>query len=166
MATATPSILINSISGKIGNVVFYTRLGTQCVRAHVVPRNPDTQAQRAVRRSFGDAVRSWQSTSPEEKYAYNRKARHLNMSGYNLFISKYIKTNITPIETENLLNQNSSLARAKHGRRWPSASAGRVRAPEKALASLSFIPFPSVSESYMNRYGQNAALICRKLRPG
>jgi len=97
MATATPNILINSISGRLGNVVFYTRRravnGTlrQCVRTYVIPRNPDTEAQHAVRRSFGDAVRSWQAMSPDEKYTYIRKARHLNMSGYNFYISKYLK---------------------------------------------------------------------------
>jgi hypothetical protein len=97
MATAAPGIIIKSISGRIGSVVFYTRRHTasgtitQCVRAHVIPRNPDTEAQRAVRRSFADAVRSWQSMSPVEQNSFNRKARYLNMSGYNLFISNYLK---------------------------------------------------------------------------
>ncbi len=102
MATATPNILINSIRGRIGNVVFYTRHGIQCVRTHVIPRNPDTEAQRFVRRSFRDAVRSWQIMSTDERYVYNRKARYLNMSGYNLYISNYLKkvmqaVNHTPI---------------------------------------------------------------------
>jgi hypothetical protein len=97
MATAKPNILINSISGRLGSIVFYVNHRgacsdfTQCVRSYVIPRNPDTEAQRKVRRSFGEAVRLWQSMSEDERYSYNRKARYLNMSGYNLYISKYIK---------------------------------------------------------------------------
>jgi hypothetical protein len=62
------------------------------VRAYVVPRNPDTEAQRIVRRTFAEAVHSWQAMTPDDKYAFVRKARHLNMSGYNLHISQYMKT--------------------------------------------------------------------------
>ncbi len=94
MATAIPTTMIKSISGRIGSVVFYQNRGTQCVRTHVIPRNPDTQAQRIVRRAFGDAVRSWQSMNADEQYAFIRKARFLNMSGYNLYISGYMKTRI------------------------------------------------------------------------
>jgi hypothetical protein len=144
MATATPSILINSISGKIGNVVFYTRLGTQCVRAHVVPRNPDTQAQRAVRRSFGDAVRSWQSLTPEDKHNYNRKARYLNMSGYNLYISNYMRRTL-----------NAALQSG-----MPAACCSTATTP------LSFTRFPSVSESYIKGGSINTAYISLNPVPG
>ncbi len=101
MATATPNILIKSIHGRIGNIVFYYSRGKQCVRTHVIPRNPDTEAQRAVRRSFGDAVRTWQSMSTDERSAFTKKARFLNMSGYNLYISKYIKTKISGTKSAN-----------------------------------------------------------------
>ncbi len=90
MATAIPSNLLKSIRGKVGNVVFYVNRGTQCVRAYVVPRNPDTESQRIMRRWFADAVRSWQSMDTEQQYAYTRKARHTGMSGYNLYISYYL----------------------------------------------------------------------------
>ncbi len=156
MATATPNILINSISGRIGNVVFYTRRRaggaiTQCVRLHVIPRNPDTEAQREVRRSFGEAVRSWQSLSADEKHEYIRKARYLNMSGYNLFISKYLKrvmqaVNHTPIDELN--SKNSPLT-------WN---------PE--LPTLNFLPIPSVSASYINRSGIKTHPGALKYSPG
>ncbi len=134
MATATPNILINSISGRIGNVVFYKRLGMQCVRTHVIPRNPDTEAQRAVRRSFADAVRSWQSMTDDERYAYIRKARYLNMSGYNLYISIYLKRIMraySPASTQELKSKTSSST-------W-----------NLEPATLNSIPIPSVSESYI-----------------
>jgi hypothetical protein len=109
MATAKPNILINSISGRIGSVVFYKRLGTQCVRTHVIPRNPDTEAQRAVRRSFADAVRSWQAMPPEDQRTYNRRARFLNMSGYNLYISNYMKITIQALYRASTDAQSSKI---------------------------------------------------------
>ncbi len=95
MATAIPGIMIKSISGRIGNIVFYSRRGVQCARTHVIPRNPDTEAQKIIRLAFREAVLAWQKLSDDEKYTYNRKARYMSMSGYNLYISAYIKTKIS-----------------------------------------------------------------------
>ncbi len=134
MATATPNILINSISGKMGNVVFYVRRSTQCVRMYVIPRNPDTEAQRLVRRAFGDAVRSWQSMCPEERYAYIRKARYLNMSGYNLYISEYLKRVMQAVDRTSKDNLNSNPS---------SLPWNLLPLPER---------FPSVSDSYILPY--------------
>ena len=87
MATATLNPVFKSISGRIGNAVFYCRQNTQYVRSYVVPKNPDTPLQREARGNFAGAVKSWQQMTLEERYAYVRKARDLGMSGYNLFIS-------------------------------------------------------------------------------
>lgn len=91
MAIATLNPLLVSISGRIGSVVFYRRKKTQCIRMYVVPRNPDTILQRNVRKTFADAVKSWQMLTTEEKCKYRRRARGTTMSGYNLYISEYIK---------------------------------------------------------------------------
>ena len=116
MAIATTNIMIKSIHGRIGNLVFYYRNGVQCVRSYVVPCNPDTEAQRTVRRAFGDAVRSWQAMSADGRHAYNRKARFMNMSGYNLFISEFMKKDIKTcgdkaylVSTKNYIPDPSSL---------------------------------------------------------
>ena len=95
MAIATLNPFLVSISGRIGCLVFYPRKKKQCIRMYVVPRNPDTILQRNVRRSFADAVKSWQALTTEEKYKYIRRARGTNMSGYNLYISEYIKETIS-----------------------------------------------------------------------
>ncbi len=137
MATAKPNILINSISGKIGNVVFYMNRGRQCARLYVIPRNPDTESQRAVRRSFGDAVRSWQVMLPDEKYSYNRKARYLNMSGYNLYISNYLKKVIHAFDRTSTSETNSKVSSLT----W-----------NFELSTLNSNPIPSVSPSYMLPY--------------
>ncbi len=83
--------LIDSISGRFGNKVRYNRNNKPCVRTYVKPRNPNTLCQRINRHRFTDAVKSWQELNQEDKDKYNRKARYLNMSGYNLYISIYMK---------------------------------------------------------------------------
>ena len=122
MATAALNPLLCGISGRVGNIVFYTRLGRQCIRVHVIPRNPNTPAQRNMRCTFADAVKSWQGLSAEKKYEFSRKARSLSMSGYNLFISEYMKANYTTapkIKTEFLHNTHSS---NPYSLRFPSVS--------------------------------------------
>ena len=56
MAIANLNPILNSINGRVGNIVFYKRLSTHCVRVHVIPRNPNTLLQRIVRHTFADAV--------------------------------------------------------------------------------------------------------------
>ncbi len=163
MATATPNILINSIRGKIGNVVFYTNRGTQCVRAHVIPRNPDTEAQRLVRRSFGDAVRSWQSMTPDERYSYNRKARYLNMSGYNLYISKYLKRIMQSLNLAIADEQKSIVP--YFTRNLELSTLNSLPVPELVEGPLPE-RFPSVSKSYLKASGINTLPETLKHSPG
>lgn len=61
------------------------------MRPYLVPRNPDTAAQRTVRGSFRDAVHTWQGMSLEEKREWNFRARYKSATGYNLFVSHYMK---------------------------------------------------------------------------
>lgn len=79
----------------MGDIVMFSRCGRDYARAYVKPANPDTDGQRIVRKTFGDAVRSWQGLSPEDKRKYNKQALRLNKSGYNLYISRYMKENIS-----------------------------------------------------------------------
>ena len=115
MATAILNPMFESISGRIGNVVFYRRGNRQCVRTYVVPNNPDTVLQGEVRRNFASAVRSWQKMTPDERYAYTRKARRMNMSGYNLFISFFITGGLIRESKYNaVFNSGSFFRRNKH----------------------------------------------------
>lgn len=91
MAKVTLASYFTEMSGRLGNYVFYNSYDMEYVRSYVIPQNPDTDAQKAVRKTFGDAVRSWQSLTFEEHLKYNKKARRLQLSGYNLYISIYIK---------------------------------------------------------------------------
>lgn len=143
MATATLNPLLKSVRGRIGSFVFYTRKNTQCIRTHVVPRNPDTVSQRNIRSSFAEAVKSWQALTVEERYKYTRRARGMNMSGYNLYISEYLKNRISAsskpkVKTsfQDLLN-SYSLERRIHS--------------VSALLSLLLCTFTAVRELYYSR---------------
>ena len=47
--------------GRIGDAVIYSWRGIICMRGYVVPRNPDTPAQRERRQRFAAAVLCWKS---------------------------------------------------------------------------------------------------------
>jgi len=94
MASIELDPMFNAVSGRLGNIVLYNRYDQQYARIYSMPVNPGTDGQRLIRRTFGDAVRSWQELTQPEKDKYNKKARRLPMSGYNLYISGYMKENI------------------------------------------------------------------------
>lgn len=91
MAQAFLNPVFTGISGKVGGLVLYEWNGRTLMRRYVVPRNPDTPAQRANRDLFREAMRSWQALADSEKAAYNRRAARLAMTGHNLFISRYMR---------------------------------------------------------------------------
>jgi len=94
MAVLTLNPVFQSLAGRIGNIILYNNNGRLCARVKGKIVNPDTEEQRMVRRTFGDAVRSWQSLSFEEQQSYNKKARRLSRKGYNFYISLYMKNNL------------------------------------------------------------------------
>lgn len=108
MAKAKLNPILTSMHGRIGNMVFYRRRNKEYVRMYVIPRNPDTESQRIVRRTFADAVKSWQAMTGDERYKFNRKARYLCKSGYNLYISEYMKTRISAMSMSDLKSGHSN----------------------------------------------------------
>ncbi len=103
MARVELASYLKAVDGRIGNFVYYSAYGREYLRVYVKPENPDTVAQKTVRKTFGNAVRSWQSLSGEEKQKHNKKAYRLNLSGYNLYISLFMKDNLpkNDIKSEN-----------------------------------------------------------------
>ena len=108
MAKAKLNPILTSMHGRIGNMVFYRRRNREYIRMHVIPRNPDTESQRIVRRTFADAVKSWQAMTKDERYKFNRKARNLCKSGYNVYISEYIKARISAMSKPDLKSGHSN----------------------------------------------------------
>ncbi|MGL4370177.1 MAG: hypothetical protein ACRCUT_10995 [Spirochaetota bacterium] len=82
--------VFRSLSGHVGSLVYYQSYGRQYARAYVVPRNPDTPAQRQGRTRFAEAVDAWQKLPELHKEIWRIKAHPLNRTGYNLFISIYL----------------------------------------------------------------------------
>ena len=144
MATVRLNPAFDSVHGKIGKIVHYNRNGVQCARSYAVPRNPDTAAQRRNRKTFAEAVKLWQELSPGEKYRYNRNARKLRMSGYNLFISRYLKEN--PPRIEKSTGSMIRLFTIHKGNQLRSASA----APPSMEA---YRDYPSYIQSFTSDHG-------------
>lgn len=91
MAILTLKAPCKSIHGRIGNNVYLFRRGQQIVRPYVKPTNPDTEKQRFIRNLFSEAVLSWQNISDNQKAYWNKCASGKPVSGYNMYISSYIK---------------------------------------------------------------------------
>lgn len=102
------------MSGRLGDAVFFTRFGAQYARRYVSPANPDTAGQRLRRSMFRHAVRSWQNLDREERLSWNRKAAKGSMSGYNLYISYFLKKDVAATR--------QVLSRKKEGVSFESAS--------------------------------------------
>ena len=81
------------ISGSIGNkFTFYSVSGKQHKRRWILPPDPQTPAQLNLRDLFRKAVASWQTLTNQQKEFYEKlRPRHKIMSGYNFFISSYMK---------------------------------------------------------------------------
>lgn len=91
MATITLQPIISSISGRLGNLVFFSRYGKQYVRSYVIPGNPKSISQQRNRSSFANAVKSWQSLAPEEKEEWCSLAQGKGSTGYHYYLSMYMK---------------------------------------------------------------------------
>jgi hypothetical protein len=83
--------IVIGVNGRLGNRVYYTRNGRQCCRRHVMPANPRTELQQGGRTRLASLVQRWKGLDPVTRERWNRRARHVNMSGYNLFISRGMK---------------------------------------------------------------------------
>jgi len=133
MAIIQLNPMLVAMRGAIGGIVLYNRYDRQCARRHVRPANPDTEAQRAVRRTFGDAVRSWQGLSGGEKDLWIRRSRKLSMSGYNLFISRFMRKNISRDESFAGSRNACSVTSSSVKKNDPSVSTPFFRMPSHNL---------------------------------
>jgi hypothetical protein len=87
MARITFSPLVTAASGKVKDTVFSKWKGRAYIRARVVPANPQSVDQMAVRDSMSRVVELWQSLSAATKEAWAAYASPYSLSGYNAFVS-------------------------------------------------------------------------------
>ncbi|GAI66443.1 unnamed protein product, partial [marine sediment metagenome] len=80
-------------AGKAG--VFAKWKGRQYRRKYVIPANPKTTMQIAVRNSFTNAVTAWHIYGSLMRLCYSYLATGLVMSGFNLLVSRWQKAATT-----------------------------------------------------------------------
>lgn len=94
MAFVTLHPLFSSLSGRMGNIVFFSRYGRQLARTYVVPTNRNSQKQREKRSLFAEAVKSWQGLSTEIKSKWKCKGARLGQTGYHCYLSFFMKNDL------------------------------------------------------------------------
>ena len=121
--------------GRTGELVFYSYHGKSYARLYVKPVNPNTPKQKIVRKTLGDAVRSWQKLAAEEKIKYSRMGKRFYRSGYHHYISLYTTNNISDSEV-------------KEDKQGISAVAGNAIHSSMVLGH--YVPTPSLSDFRLN----------------
>jgi len=81
------------LSGQIGHsYVYYLIKNVQYRRKYFIPPDPKTDAQLRIRDLMRKSVQKWHSLTPQEQTLHNVVPHYdPTMSGYNFFISCYIK---------------------------------------------------------------------------
>ncbi|MEK6794543.1 MAG: hypothetical protein AABZ39_07185 [Spirochaetota bacterium] len=88
MAAIEYSVLVDHVSGRMGDLIFQRRKQTRYVRRYTPPRDRRSPAQLRRRGQFRALVALWRTLDAGIQAAWNKEAADLNMSGYNLFISR------------------------------------------------------------------------------
>lgn len=84
----TYSPLVAGASGKTADAVAAHWKGRNYIRKRVIPHNPKSSAQTAVRESLARCVTLWRSLSSTVKDYLDTYAVDYRMAGFNAFISK------------------------------------------------------------------------------
>ncbi len=82
---------LRTAHGGLDGLVFYRRYGKIYIKARTIPANPRTEPQMKCRGNFGGGVKAWQVLPEEEKALYRNRAKRKKKSGYNLFMSEYLR---------------------------------------------------------------------------
>ncbi len=88
MATIIFAPIISEARGKVSDCVFSIWKGRPYIRQRVIPANPQSAAQTAVRESLARCVDLWQSIENQLKVVWNTYATGYRMSGFNKFMSQ------------------------------------------------------------------------------
>ncbi len=82
---------IKSISGRAGNIIYYNVAGRQYARSYSIPCNPRTGSQQKNRAAFGEVSKLWKYLPAEDRALYNKLAEGKTFSGYNIFVSMFMR---------------------------------------------------------------------------
>lgn len=91
MAKVTAPLMSMEASGAFGNAIVFARWkGISYARQYVVPANPRTQAQLAVRSYFTRAVEAWHGEDAATKAQWAAAASGQPLTGFNLYVRRYV----------------------------------------------------------------------------
>ena len=97
MTRVTGPLFSLTARGTIGDVLTYSVWkGLPYVRIRVIPENPQTASQTSIRGTLTAGVSVWQdvaSVTAGSKTSWEVYAEGTGMSGFNRFMSKFIKLN-------------------------------------------------------------------------
>jgi len=100
MAEVQLNQIFEGINSRIGDMVFYRMNGKTFVRRRPVLNNPRTPAQQTCRAVFRDAVMAWRCLDGTEREYWNNRAKSENRTGYNAFISSFMRAQSPGQDTE------------------------------------------------------------------
>jgi len=93
MAKVTSPLLSETASGTVGDLLtFSVRKSGQQVRFQRKQKDVFSERREEVRERYRAAVDAWQLLSAPEKRLYTISAKRMQLTGYNLFLSLYLKT--------------------------------------------------------------------------
>ncbi len=82
---------LRTAHGGLDGLVLYRRYGKIYIKRRTIPKNPRTEPQVKCRGNFSGSVKAWQVLPEEEKNLYRIRAKRKKKSGYNLFMSEYLR---------------------------------------------------------------------------
>ena len=107
MANVKLPLLSASAQGSIGKYLTFSRRKTRNkVRYQRKQIDANTGDQIARRLMVQQGVVNWQAFTDMQKDVYNIRAKDLPMSGYNLYISEYLKAT-TPPESRDIFGRRT-----------------------------------------------------------
>jgi hypothetical protein len=112
MAKVTMPLLSGRVSGKVGDIVFFNRWGTQLARMRVKPSNPKTEKQEAVRTDLKGLSQCWAGTNNVKLLEKNPIAE---VGG---FVELSIDTALTKDEKEKWIEYAQKMGKQTAYARW------------------------------------------------
>ena len=171
MAGIEFNAIIQSMSGRMGDRVFYRRNGRCFVRTYVKPDDPRTEKQAGRRDAFARLVTGWREIDETERDEWRRRARRKNMSGYNLYISEGMKESDSKREREPRIQvkmeQKVPLRRVmRREKRYGCSRYGKNIFPSPPRSSVNDVPDkPAVFPIFFHFERSGKSFRARKISP-
>lgn len=143
----------DSYSGQAGKAgVFAKWKGRQYRRKYVIPANPKTAMQMAVRGYFTNAVDFWHTLMSIQRRVFSYLATGLVMSGFNLLVSRWQKAATTgatlPAEPLSGIKQICSASSSEEDANVITPQPFTLGAAPVVIGSLAYVPKVGDDETY------------------